>query len=364
MMNQATVNLDSFIDSLSDEALQEIKDAVDDGATTVTELLGLVDGDMNALEQIAINYMRAGHHKQAMTILLFLLQLDSKRPTVWRALGATFYGMKDYLKAALMYQGALRVDPHDKISRFLCGEALCLTDKRDIGLYMLKHVLELSEGREDLTIYRIRARSILEALGDPERVIPCDIHEATDAQKIAIGVEPDHDLIDFKSEMLARMPPLTPEALKDYPDIQQYIDKTTKAVFSGERPLGEVAGFTIEELDVIYKAAVVSAEVGNTKSALYLLSFLVLMDALNPRYYHLAGVVAQRINDYNQACMYFRAALRRDENAGETRVLYGECRIMQGEVDAGIEEIRIGLKNTHISDAVRNRGSAIITRYA
>ncbi len=349
----------SFLDDIPDADLEAIWEAVQDGANTYGEVVGIDDASLNTIEDIAISYYRSRRYEEAAVIYGFILQVNPNRPTAWRGLGACAHAQKGYDIALRCYQAAFHWNPADVISKVYAGECLCMLGDKAAGLKLLQAVIE--QGSEDMAElpYITRARAIVGADGGvPARVVLVKegdklIGETEEVLR-EMGVEFDPDA-EINLEDMMRNPKLR----QGFADVKE-------ALREGRLTYADVGGFTDFELDGTYAVACNYANIGQGLQAIQICGYLMLIDPYKGRYYQLVGICLQRMKQYDLADHYYRIALSLDSDDPMTLIYQGEVKIMQGKIDEGVGIISKGVElaasNSELHD-VKSRGEILIQQF-
>ncbi len=343
-----------------DETVGDIILSIKDGAKSPSESLGFTEPALNSLEMMGYAYYRGRKYPEAARVLSFVLSMNPARPTTWRALGGVAQANKNFDAAMWCYTQALQFDPEDLISAMLLGESMCRHGEKKEGVIILRAAVERAEGRAALKPYIIRAKAIIAADGGvPQKTLVVGtalkvLEHASRQQHQAEPFEFDPDK-EYTIEEIKRDPALKP-LIKD----------VEKLVKDGKVTLGEVGGFTDKELNGAYKMAVQFLQMKKIKEAMQLAGYLMLIDPYKGRYYQLAGICLQRMKQYDHAVSVYKYSLALDKNEPRTLMFMGECHIMLGEIDKGVELLKKGLgaagQNREFHDVV-TRGKAILQRY-
>ncbi|MCK5689602.1 hypothetical protein KAI87_10055 [Myxococcota bacterium] len=325
------------ISNMPDQDLEDIVAAIKDGAESPADAFGFSEDALNAIEKMALSYYRAALYHKAAPVYAFVLQMDNRRSSPWRGLGACAHALKNHTLAIQCYEFAVERNADDTASKVFLGEALCQMGRKTEGLDILDKVVE--KGPIDLAMapYVTRARAIIGAGGGvPPKLVLRNAGErvAVDAAEAmreqGISLDPDE--------------PLTAEAMMANPGLANKIKDLSKAVREGKLTYAEVGGFTDNELDGAYAVACKYAEMGQYLEATNITGYLIFIDSYKPRYHQLAGICLQNLKEYGMASVYYRFALSLEEDDPMTLIYYGENLILEGKIDEGLTEIKKGVE--------------------
>jgi tetratricopeptide (TPR) repeat protein len=336
------MDLEPLLDDIPDETLEQIYARVKDGAQSRAEAYDLDGPALNTVEQMALGMYRAHLYDRAALIYAFLLQLDYRRSSAWRGLGACAHGCKSYEIAAGCYEHAVLFAPDDVVAKVYWGECLCQIGQLDRGLALLQEVCDTPDLPRSMELYVARAQMILDADGGlPPRI------QLVKAGK-RLYEEAEAEAQEFRATFAPEAPAYDPgrtielDDIRNNPALMQGFTEVKKLVAQGKLALGDLAGFTDGEMDGGYRAAVQMIEAGQPLQAMQLVAVLVMLRPYEARFPQLAGIALHRLEQYEAASYFYRAAwaLRRDAMTG---VYLGEARILAGQRDKGLETVREGL---------------------
>lgn len=337
-MAPAPRNIDfSFLEEISDQSIEDIVSAVQDGATSYAEAMGFSPEALRAIEQIALGYYRGRQFDRSALVYSFILGLEHTYAAAWRGLGACCHAEKKYSLALYCYRGALEQDATDMVSAVFTGECLCMVGEQAEGIRVLEAVVERGSDNAAYLPYLTRARAIIAAEGGkPPRVV---LMEKGEKLARTISEEMVQVLVDFDDDREVEL-----EDIMRNPQLSEDFKEVAQALKDGRLTYAEVGGFTENELDGAYAAACQYVEMGQVIEAMQICGYLMMLDPYNGRYYQLVGISLQRLKQYEQADHYYRMALVNDKTNAMTMVYQGECKIMAGHVDGGLEIVRKGLE--------------------
>ena len=327
------------LDKIRDDDLLDIWQSIQEGAKTPAEAYGFDEPAMVSVERAAHGYYTAQKFAVAGTLYGFLLRMDSKRSTAWRGLGACAHAIKQYELAVNAFRGAVECAPNDGVAQIFLGEALCQIGEKEEGLAVLNAVLQWESTPPQLHPYLKRAQTIVEQGGGmPNRSVlqregMAVVQAATQAQAQEGDAEPEPLEYDEDRDIEWSDMQKNPELMAVLKDVQ-------KAVSEGRLTLAEVGGFTDNELDGAYAVCCKYVEMGQVVQAMQIVGYLIFIDPYKSRYYQLTGICMQRLQQYEGADHFYRMALSLDKNDPMSMVYQGECKILSGELDSGLEIIK------------------------
>ena len=128
------------------------------------------------------------------------------------------------------------------------------------------------------------------------------------------------------------------------PQLREGVASVKEALREGQLTYADVGGFTDIELDGAYASAVNLLAAGKSVDAIQTCGYLMMIDPYKGRYYQLVGIALQRMKQYQFAEYYYRVGISLDKEDPMSHVYLGECKIMQGQTDDGLELVRKGLE--------------------
>jgi tetratricopeptide (TPR) repeat protein len=350
------------LDTMRDDDLWEIWSSIKNGAQNSAQLLGFDENALLSIERAAHGYYAAKKYGMAANLFGFLLRLNVKRASAWRGLGACAHALRQYELAVHVFRLAVECDPGDQICQIFLGEALCQTGQLEEGVAKLQEVLESDAQSSLVTPYRQRAQAIVDADGGiPSR-------EALQKQGLkalaaAVGASPDGGVLEYDEDRDIQW-----SDMQKNPELMSVLGDVKKAVADGSLTMAEVGGFTDNELDGAYAVACKYVEVSQLTEALQLLGFLIMLDPYKGRYYQLMGISLQQLRQYESADRFYKMALRLDDDNPMSMIYRGECKIMGGDIDLGLEFIKKGMDcasgNTQAHQELIARGKTLITQFS
>lgn len=331
----------SVLADIPDQDFADIIGAIQDGAKTAADALGFSADALNAIERMAQAYYRTHQFSKSAVIYGFVLQMDPKRPTAWRGLGASAQASREFGYAGQCYKQAVALAPDDVPSRVFLGECMCQIGERARGVELLRETIETGSERAEYLPYLTRARAIVANDGGiPNTIIlrrqgEALFREATTdmqvAEAAAVGIDPEDQDRDIEFSDMQKNPRLLAS-----------IQELSKLVAEDKLTYAQVGGFTAQELDGAYAVACKYAELGEVTKSIQIAGYLIFLDPHRARYYQLVGICLQRMKQYEGADFYYRMAEIFEPGDPMTLVYRGECLIMAGKADEGLKIVREG----------------------
>lgn len=327
---------------IPDEDLQELIDSIRKGADTPAAALGFGPEALRAIEDMALGFYRGQLYQKAIELYSFITRLDPGYAPAWRGIGACAQCAGQFYIASLAYENALERDPSDVVSRVFLGESLCLLGKRDEGLKVLKEAVAKGTKDDALQAYLSRADAIIaQGGGALSRVVLMDkgklLFDETERAlgELGIGGSSTAEAIGPDGEL--HFENIKDEKLKDS------IRELAKKVKDGEITYAQVGGFKEKDLDAVYKVACQYVEMGKVVEGLQIISHLMILDPYKGKYYQLVGICLQLMKQYEYAIDYYDVASELEPNNAMTLVYLGETKILGGEIDAGMVDVKAGI---------------------
>jgi tetratricopeptide (TPR) repeat protein len=335
---------------IPDGDLVDIVQSIQDGAKTPADSLGFSPEVLNSVERTALGYYRGQRFAQAAVIYGFILRLSPNRGSAWRALGACCQSGKFYKMATSCYQAAVRCDPDDVVSRVFWGECLCLSDQIKEGLEILRRVIAGGTKEPRFKPYVTRARAIFNAKGKlPPRLVLLREGKELGGGADEIGEESQREI--------------TAQDIREHAELGPKFAEIAKMVKTGRLTLAQVGGFTPNELEGAYTCAYKYSEMGRVTEAMQISGYLALVNPRDSRYYQLTAICWQRMKQYETADIYYEQALGLNPGDARSMCFRGECHLMIGKIDSGIELIKKSIavagQQKELADIVKRAGALL-----
>jgi predicted Zn-dependent protease len=132
------------------------------------------------------------------------------------------------------------------------------------------------------------------------------------------------------------------QALED-PEVADAAAAVRRMLGEGKLSLADVGGFSQQELNGGYVAAVRMLEAGQAAKALQITGSLILLQPNDAAYHRLAGVACHHLGEYALADIYYRGAQNLAPNDATTMLYRGEVLLAMGEAEQGKSELQRGL---------------------
>jgi type III secretion system low calcium response chaperone LcrH/SycD len=111
------------------EKIEEAARKIAGDMTTVRELKGITDAEMDAVYSLGFNFYRTGNIENAEKVFKFLVLFDHFEPKYWIGMGAVLQVKKMYDGAITAYAYASFLDIHDPKPQYHAAE--CYLAKGD-----------------------------------------------------------------------------------------------------------------------------------------------------------------------------------------------------------------------------------------
>ena len=129
----------------------EFAELIERGLTTVRELKGVTDEEMNAVYAVAHNFYMTGRYEDAETVFKFLVVFDHLNPKYWIGLGAVRQVQKRFKEAVAAYANVVgNLDAENIKASYYAAECyLALGDKAN-AQSALEHVKLYADVKTEL----------------------------------------------------------------------------------------------------------------------------------------------------------------------------------------------------------------------
>lgn len=326
---------------IPDQDFADIVESIRNGATTAAEMFGFSHEALNTIERMAQAYYRTHQFPKAAVIYAFVLNMNQKRVSAWRGLGACGQALRDFGNAGTCYRMALELDPTDVPSSVFLAECMCQVGLKDEGVEILKKVIDEGTEIDRFRPYITRARAIVaEDGGIPNTIILRKHGEALFQEASEQMLEDEAAALGITDEDMDR--DIEMEDIRKNPRLFKTIQELAQLVDEDKLTYAQVGGFTDNELDGAYAVACKYAEMGEVGKSIQIAGYLIFLDPHKGRYYQLVGICLQRLKQYEGADFYYRMADILDQDDPMNLVYRGECMIMAGKVDEGLVHVRRG----------------------
>lgn len=110
---------------------KDIADFIEMGVTTVRDVKGITDEEMDSVYTVAYNYYTIGRYEDAEAIFHFLVLMDHLNVKYWIGFGATRQAQKKFKEALMAYQNVVgNLDVKNYKAAYYAAECfLALGDK-------------------------------------------------------------------------------------------------------------------------------------------------------------------------------------------------------------------------------------------
>src|SRR5687768_13373546 len=117
-------------------------------------------------------------------------------------------------------------------------------------------------------------------------------------------------------------------AMKDDKDLKEDVESFTRILAAGKINLASVGGFSEDELEGGYSAAVAKVESEQPAKALKVLGTLMMLNPRVSKYYRLAGIALHRLKRFDLADLYYDVALAFDPRDPIAMLYRGETHLL------------------------------------
>lgn len=146
------------------ETLEMIAQELFENKSTIAELRGLSEDELEAIYTLGFNAYRQGKYQDAAQTFSMLTVYNHFEAKYHKGLAASCQMMELFPEAVQAYGGALAIDPLDPEPKLHIAECLIALGEIDDAKEMLRYVLEEVEDQET-SVIRDRANVLLEAIG-------------------------------------------------------------------------------------------------------------------------------------------------------------------------------------------------------
>ena len=135
--------------------------------STIKELRGITNAEMEAVYSLAFNYYRTGKLEEAEKLFNFLALFDHLNPKFWIGVGAVRQVKKDFQGAVQAYAYASFLDIHNPKPQYYAAECfLAMGDKRNAASAVEAIDAFAPKNTEIGREYRAKAEALKETIGE------------------------------------------------------------------------------------------------------------------------------------------------------------------------------------------------------
>ena len=139
--------------------------AILDAGGAIKDVVGLTDGDLEAVYGLAYQLYEQGQHEYAEKAFGVLCFSDHRSPRYWMGLGATRQVRKNYEGAVLAYSMVAECGSTDPLAPLHAAECYLALGLYDEAISGLRAAVAWAEGGADGAAVVDRAEVVAEALG-------------------------------------------------------------------------------------------------------------------------------------------------------------------------------------------------------
>lgn len=120
----------------------------------------------------------------------------------------------------------------------------------------------------------------------------------------------------------------------------QYLEFMIHGFMNGLITLQELEGINDEEMETIYALGYNFFTYGKYEAAKDIFTGLTAYAPYTSHYWRALGAVAQQVKEYADAIAAYDMAIANDPNDVVSYVYRGECQILSGNADAGMDDLK------------------------
>jgi len=153
------------VKDLTEEQFQEIVQSVVMGETTLQEVKGFSDEQMEAIYSVAYNLYHAGKYADAVQVFSWLGIFNPFVSKYWVGLGASLQMVKDFEKALNAYAvAAITSTPEDPVPHIHAGECYLGMGNVEEAMKAFRMAADFAKNKPEHSKTRQKAQAFLEIL--------------------------------------------------------------------------------------------------------------------------------------------------------------------------------------------------------
>lgn len=146
---------------INEEMIAETAKKLVEDVTTVRDLKGITDGEMEAIYSLGFNFYNTGRIDDAEKVFKFLVMFDHMNPKYWIGMGAIQQVKRNFAGAVTSYGFASFLDLRDPKPQFHAAECYVALGDKENALSALAALKEFSpKETERGRLYREKAESL------------------------------------------------------------------------------------------------------------------------------------------------------------------------------------------------------------
>lgn len=133
-------------------------------------------------------------------------------------------------------------------------------------------------------------------------------------------------------------------AMAEDEELREDVESFTRLLAAGKINLAAAGGFSEDELEGGYSAAVAKVESEQPAKALKILGTLMMLNPQVPKYYRLAGIALHRLKKFELADLYYHVALAFDPTDPIAMLYRGETHLLMDKRVTGRQLLQEGVQ--------------------
>lgn len=122
---------------IDEKTIAETARKLVEDVTTIRDLKGITDGEMEAVYSLGFNFYNTGRYDEADKVFRFLVLFDHMNPKYWTGMGAVQQVRRDYDGAVTSYAFASFLNLRDPKPQYHAAECFLAKGDRDNALSAL-----------------------------------------------------------------------------------------------------------------------------------------------------------------------------------------------------------------------------------
>lgn len=145
---------------INEDIIAETAKKLIEDVTTVRDLKGITDGEMEAVYSLGFNFYNTGRIEDAEKVFKFLVLFDHMNPKYWTGMGAVQQVKREYEAAVTSYGFASFLDLENPKPQFHAAECYLAMGDRTNALSALAALAKFAPDTEEGRAYRAKGEEL------------------------------------------------------------------------------------------------------------------------------------------------------------------------------------------------------------
>lgn len=145
---------------INEDIIAETAKKLIEDVTTVRDLKGITDGEMEAVYSLGFNFYNTGRIEDAEKVFKFLVLFDHMNPKYWTGMGAVQQVKREYEAAVTSYGFASFLDLENPKPQFHAAECYLAMGDRTNAISALAALAKFAPDTEEGRAYRAKGEEL------------------------------------------------------------------------------------------------------------------------------------------------------------------------------------------------------------